>query len=415
MDRNGFLTVILLFLIVSDSSSAYSLWNLRKLIDVAPKDNSTATKNLPLPSPVPSGKESKASPIDGDKSGKEKPKDPESLNDSTKVNPNSSKNDDHNKDVNPKGSKSDDHNKDTNPKGSESDDHKKDVNPKGSKIVDPNKDVNPKGSKNDDPNKDVNPKGSKSDDHNKASSSQSIQKQNNEGKEKTDGKFDGHSGSDGSCEESTNRCSIQKTLTACIQGLENGSKDLVLLVHNERESPLKVNITIPTSPKKVMGEHEIPKQQTKRINVPWRTDQNTEIELNAGKEMCKLHVGPYPAKGNFLQRLPSYYKQVTPIYGAYLLFLIALVVGGTWACCKFRKRRRQDGGIPYQELEMGLPESASAVNVDSTEGWDEVWDDDWDEDKAVKSPGGRHIGSISANGLTARSSNRDGWERDWDD
>ncbi|GFY81686.1 hypothetical protein Acr_01g0014940 [Actinidia rufa] len=51
---------------------------------------------------------------------------------------------------------------------------------------------------------------------------------------------------------------------------------------------------------------------------------------------------------------------------------------------------------------MGLPESASAVNVDSTEGWDEGWDDDWGEDNAVKSPGGRHIGSISANGLTAR-------------
>jgi hypothetical protein len=64
---------------------------------------------------------------------------------------------------------------------------------------------------------------------------------------------------------------------------------------------------------------------------------------------------------------------------------------------------------------MGLPESASADNLEAAEGWDEGWDDDWDEDKAVKSPGGRHIGSISSSGLTARSANRDGWDNSWDD
>lgn len=104
---------------------------------------------------------------------------------------------------------------------------------------------------------------------------------------------------------------------------------------------------------------------------------------------------------------------MTPIYGLYLFFLVALLFGGTWAFCKLRKRRRQ-GGVPYQELEMGLPESA-AVNVESAEGWDEDWDDNWDEDNAVMSPGGRHIGSISANGLTSRSSKKDGWEGDWED
>lgn len=62
---------------------------------------------------------------------------------------------------------------------------------------------------------------------------------------------------------------------------------------------------------------------------------------------------------------------------------------------------------------MALPESSSAVNLETAEGWDQGWDDDWDEENAVKSPGGRHIGNISANGLTARS-NKDGWENDWD-
>lgn len=125
-------------------------------------------------------------------------------------------------------------------------------------------------------------------------------------------------------------------------------------------------------------------------------------------------MDPHQSKGDFLQQLPSYYKQLTPIYGAYLLFLIALIVGGTWACCKIRKRKRRDG-VPYQELEMGVPESASAVNLEAAEGWDDGWDDDWDEDKAVRSPGGRHVGSISSSGLTARSSNKDGWGNDWDD
>ncbi|KAA0044230.1 SUN domain-containing protein 2-like [Cucumis melo var. makuwa] len=31
---------------------------------------------------------------------------------------------------------------------------------------------------------------------------------------------------------------------------------------------------------------------------------------------------------------------------------------GSWACCKFS--RMQAGGIPYQELEMAVPESSSA-------------------------------------------------------
>lgn len=64
---------------------------------------------------------------------------------------------------------------------------------------------------------------------------------------------------------------------------------------------------------------------------------------------------------------------------------------------------------------MGLPESAAAVNVNSTEGWDQGWDSDWDDDKAVMSPGGNHVGSISANGLTSRSTKKDGWEVDWED
>ncbi|KAL6998522.1 hypothetical protein U1Q18_008651 [Sarracenia purpurea var. burkii] len=346
MDRNGFLTLIFLVFIVSDSSSAYSIWSFRKLIGVAPMDDSPATNISPLPSPITSSEESKASPIDGDKSGSNKTKDSKSFNDSAKVNPN----------------------------------------------------------------------GPKSDDHNLASGSPSIGKQivdekNHEGKEKTDSESYSHADGNWSCKESTNNCSIQKTLIACVQG----SEDLMLLIQNEQESTLQVNITIATSLERVLNEHEIPKHQTKRVNVSLNIGQSTQIVLNTSNGECMLHMGPNLSKGNLSQWLPSYYKQVNPIYGAYLLFPIALVVGGTWACCIFRKRRRQDGGVPYQELEMGFPQTSSAVNVNAAEGWDEGWDDDWDEDKAVKSPGGRRVGSISASGLTARSSNREGWEKDWND
>ncbi|KAA8517543.1 hypothetical protein F0562_017827 [Nyssa sinensis] len=176
-----------------------------------------------------------------------------------------------------------------------------------------------------------------------------------------------------------------------------------------RHAPQNASYTSPGIQKENL---HIFSSKIRKINVSLTTGHNTKIVLNAGNGDCVLQTGPLVYGGNILKQLPSYYKLVTPIYGAYFLFLIALIVGGTWACCKFRKRKRHNG-IPYQELEMGLPEAASAVNVDTAEGWDQGWDDDWDEEKAVKSPGGRHVGSVSANGLTSRTSNRDGWENDW--
>lgn len=133
-----------------------------------------------------------------------------------------------------------------------------------------------------------------------------------------------------------------------------------------------------------------------QINVPLTNDKNYKIILDTGHGECVLPVTP-PGEGNSIFNLPSYDKLLTPVNGAYFL-------------------KSPHGGVPYQELEMGLPEeSVSAINVETAEGWDEGWDDDWDEDNAVKSPGGRHVGSISANGLTSRSSNKDGWENDWND
>lgn len=142
--------------------------------------------------------------------------------------------------------------------------------------------------------------------------------------------------------------------------------------------------------------------------------KSTELIVDSGNAKCVLPLVQSVSIDNLIRQLSFYSKQVTPSYAVYASFLVALLFGGTWACCRLRKRNQQDG-IPYQELEMGFPESASAVNVDAAEGWDHDWDDDWDEDSAVKSPSGHQVRSVSSDGLTSRSSKKDGWENDWED
>ncbi|XP_041024072.1 uncharacterized protein LOC121264834 isoform X1 [Juglans microcarpa x Juglans regia] len=202
-------------------------------------------------------------------------------------------------------------------------------------------------------------------------------------------------------------CNDRGSMTACIKNYQRGSKELLVLVLNGGGSALKVNLTVESNSTML----DIPKHHTERTNISLTDDKSSKLILNAGNGVCELPVGP-PVGANFYVRLPSFHKLVTPVNGAYFLILTVLVFGGTWACCKLRKRRHP-GGVPYQELEMGLPESVSATNVETAEGWDQGWDDDWDENNAVKSQG--LVGSISANGLTSRSSNRDGWENDWND
>ncbi|KAK3015813.1 hypothetical protein RJ639_007238 [Escallonia herrerae] len=218
----------------------------------------------------------------------------------------------------------------------------------------------------------------------------------------------------GSCEgiSKSKRCKDLKNIVACLKTSSNGSEEY-LVVKNEGEVTIKVNLTALGSVGNLSRAFEISNHQSKEINIS-TVGKSAKIVLNAGNgEECVLHMGTPKSEGNFFRQVTFYSKQVTPIYGAYLLFVVVLIFTGTWACCKLRKRRLQ-GGVPYKELEMGLPESASAVDQDVAEGWDEHWDDDWDEENAVKSPGGHHVGSISANGLISRSSKRDGWE-DWDD
>ncbi|KAK3212775.1 hypothetical protein Dsin_017481 [Dipteronia sinensis] len=220
-------------------------------------------------------------------------------------------------------------------------------------------------------------------------------------------------GVDETCMGLTNRCTI-KMLVACIKSFDEGSGNLSVLVQNEGEKTLRVKLTIPSAVENPTKQLTVSEHRTQMINISLAVGESPKVRLNTENGKCLLHMAPLESEENAFLHLPSYDKLVTPINGAYFLILSVLIFGGTWACCKFRKRKWHDG-VPYQELEMGLPDTASAATVESAEGWDQGWDDDWDEENSVKSPGAPHVGNISANGLTSRSSNKDGWENDWDD
>ncbi|KAG6437005.1 hypothetical protein SASPL_101912 [Salvia splendens] len=215
-----------------------------------------------------------------------------------------------------------------------------------------------------------------------------------------------------SCDGSVSNCREQ-TMLACIKMSKDGGLDSVFLVAtNEGENTLKVNIKLPNSVQYIVSDVEVPKHTSKKINISSVVGKSNKLIVSSGGSQCNLVLVQSASIDKIMQQLSFYSKQVTPIYAVYASFLITLLLGGTWACCRFRKRNQQDV-VTYQELEMGLPESTA--NVDSSEGWDQDWDDDWDEDVEVKSPSGHQVRGVSADGLTSRSPKRDGWENGWDD
>ncbi|KAI3819133.1 hypothetical protein L1987_12957 [Smallanthus sonchifolius] len=167
-------------------------------------------------------------------------------------------------------------------------------------------------------------------------------------------------------------------------------------------------------PSKLKDNDDPSKSKSKDVDDPSKSKSKDVDDPSKSKDTS---VDTPISQNNFLDQLTFYSKQVTPIYGAYLAFLVTLIIGGSWALCTFRKRRAGKG-VPYQELEMGPTEPSNAGDVETAEGWDHDWDDDdWDdEDKAIRSPGGGvQTKSISSNGLTSRATKKDGWDADWDD
>lgn len=448
MGRSRVLAVIFTLLIVSATSNA-TLFNSRKLVDLAPTQSNNSSEQISASNtPVEGEKEVNASKVSDKKPeiGKEKPENPEGSNDppkppleelnSTKVNDGSSvtekqkpkdpqvRNDapkdsvDQNSTTVNDGSLIAESEQPKDAQGS-NDPSKPDPKEPNSTVVDGG---SSKGEK--EKPKDPQPQGStdshkldhdrpKSDNNTAAESPPPAEKETEE-KKNLDDKINSEMNTNESCQGDTKMCRVEQTLIACIQTPQNGSAGLFLVVQNEGEKRVKVNINIQPPLDSSLEAIKLSKHQSEKIDISSIMGKGSEIVLNAGDGSCRLQLDRRVSMDNILQQVSLYSKRVTPVYGAYFLFLVTLLFGGTWACCKLRKKRHQDG-VPYQELEMGVPESASATNVVTADGWDQDWDDDWDEENAVKSPGGHTYGTISANGLTSRSSKKDGWENDWDD
>ncbi|KAB5561809.1 hypothetical protein DKX38_006766 [Salix brachista] len=207
-----------------------------------------------------------------------------------------------------------------------------------------------------------------------------------------------------------NKCHHTHSLEPSIDRPQDaGNQWWTVLIQNSGEHNLSVDVLAPNPVDYVLVEIE--KQQTKMINLT--VGQSTEVILNAKNGDCVLHLDPPESQANFFVNLPSFDKLITPINGAYFLIITVVVFGGTLACCMCWKGRLE-AGIFYQELEMAMPESGVANDVETAVGWDNDWDDSWDEENAIKSPPARHSASVLANALTSRTPNKDGWENDWD-
>lgn len=442
MGRSKVLAIIFTFLILSATSSA-KLFNSRKLVDLAPTQstNSSSEQISASNTPVEGEKEVNGSTVNDKKSeiGKEKPENPKENNDPPKTRPqelnstivnDGSSQTEKQKPKDPQASNdapkdSMDQNSTIVNDGSSKAESEQPKDPQGSNgptkldSKEPNSTAVNGGSSKDDKEKpkDPQPQGSndsKNDNNATAETPPPVEKKENEEKKNINDIINSEVNTNESCQEATKMCRIEQTLLACIQTPMNGSTELFLVVQNEGEKRVKVNINIQPPLDGYPQAIKIPKHQSEKIDISSILGKGAKIVLNAGDGSCRLQLDRRISVENILQQVSLYSKRVTPIYGAYLFFLVALLFGGTWACCKLRKKRRQEE-VPYQELEMGMPESASAANVVTADGWDQDWDDDWDEENAMKSPGGRTYANISANGLTSRSSKKDGWENDWDD
>ncbi|XWS65572.1 hypothetical protein CRYUN_Cryun05aG0125300 [Craigia yunnanensis] len=205
------------------------------------------------------------------------------------------------------------------------------------------------------------------------------------------------------------------SLTACIDPSSTSSKELLLLVKNDGESPLKVNVTVSHAKHTIQDQEKlIAGHKIKKVYITANLGGNSSIKLDAGNLECVIRIESAASGGGIFDYIP-FGTHITPINGAYLLFLTCLIViGSIWACCKRGQRGQQGDGIPYQELEMGQPDSPSANNVETTEGWEQDWDGDWDELKS-KAAIRRQMANRSANGLTSRPPKRDDRENTWDD
>ncbi|XP_051122981.1 uncharacterized protein LOC127245882 [Andrographis paniculata] len=210
------------------------------------------------------------------------------------------------------------------------------------------------------------------------------------------------------CKNVANKCDFKDyQITACVIG--NGSQPPHLLVFNGGSSSHKVTISVPPAVD-TLKNITVAGKDVQKVNLSSIMEVNSSIAVKIGNLSCVLPIG-----ASIPQQ--SYYRYATPTYGAYLFFMVAVCLGGTWAGCKIVKQKRHlDGGAAYQELELGERETDSSFVIEAPEGWDETWDDDdddWDEEKAVRSPGANK--DLQNGGASLKYIDTSQWGNDWDD
>lgn len=229
------------------------------------------------------------------------------------------------------------------------------------------------------------------------------------------------------CDVSHSCSDENKKLVACLRAAGNEMQELSILIENRGEVSLQVNITTPVFLKAdsnlTLGKGKSITVQVTIIDQALRNITLSKIIIDGGNGNCSLDVPNQllnaPYKQRFFEGF-SYTAIITPMFGVYLLLFTVLAIGGSWMCCKLRRKRRHGDGIRYQELEMNLPESTLPITTggkpeaENMDGWDEVWDDSWEDAEAARSSS-RPMESLSSKGLASRKSNRDGWDNSWDD
>ncbi|KAL8240973.1 hypothetical protein R6Q59_014328 [Mikania micrantha] len=204
-----------------------------------------------------------------------------------------------------------------------------------------------------------------------------------------------------SCSGSSRNCQT-KNITAC---LTYSQSETCLFVHNNGENTLHVKIVILPA-RNTIKEVNITSHQTKKVNISSDVDLSSAIALTTSDGDCIITSAAAPPPENHYHKHSSYETYITPINGAYLVFLL-LVVGGILTFYKLRTRGRHLEGIQYHELEMGNS-AAENMEKNETENWDEDWNDDWDDEKPIKSSTDDHVLVKQANDIPTKLPNSNG-------
>ncbi|XP_020395180.1 uncharacterized protein [Zea mays] len=227
--------------------------------------------------------------------------------------------------------------------------------------------------------------------------------------------------------DASHKCSSGNEFSACLQVPDNALVGPYIIVHNEGQHDMDIDVKEPSSntnnDKKPL---HLVKGAFGQMNITYTASDGGNVTLSDGKNVdCIIHVGGTVERQSVsdlqkqFQQVAAYAMHLNPIYGASFFVFAVVLVSVVCVCCKFAKRRGNDG-LPYQQLEMGgqAPNSSGVdITATTTDGWEHDWDDDWDDEAAAGPVDKKPTSSVSANGLPLRSqtNSKDGWNVDWDD